>query len=80
MLSKHICTEERGKYDSYKCVKISVVSGVVLPCVWLILMIKTFFDLKVVFFFQFPQKFFKTPEKLSLADVAHFDEKNIFLT
>ena len=30
--NKSICTEERGKsYDSYKCVKISVVNGPVQP-------------------------------------------------
>ena len=38
---------------------------------------KHFFDLKELFFFgQFPQKCFRTAENL----VAHFDDKNTFLT
>ena len=40
----------------------------------------SFFDLKELFFCQFPQTCFRTAENLGLPNVAHFDEINTFLT
>ena len=43
---------------------------------WVIFNLGYFFDPKEKFFSQFPQKFFKTSEKLIWFDLAHLEEKN----